>query len=482
MLDKTLEEEIEKNAEQSCDASEIKVGEIKAENILAAEDSEALPGITVPEVLKLAFPAIAQFVLQSQVFFADSVMLGHYSTDTLASILVSATLYWCLYSTLSAFSIGAIALVGRAVGARDSLLAAAAARGSILLALGLGAIVALLSTLGIEPFLALFTLGSPSVLADADAYLDIMLLVMPLHMVAILAASVLQASGNTKIPFFVAVFGNIVNIFINYCLIFGKLGAPTLGIRGAAIGSVVAIAINAVTLVGILLRGTKNLSLLGWGGELAALGRVLRISGAAFSEILFRSIGYLAYTAMIGSISNVAMDAHEAVIGIEVFSFETANGFGIATAAIVSQYLGADRPQSAAAGAKLTAWVAVGTLSIGSLVFVLIPDKLVGIFSQDPEILAIGVPCFYILALAQPFMAASIVLEQTLRSAGDTRSAFYISIVGWFAVRIVSTYFFTFVWGFGLAGVWLGSTADWIVRTALLLIVFGRGKWQKVVV
>ncbi|NER35549.1 MAG: MATE family efflux transporter [Oscillatoria sp. SIO1A7] len=475
MPDKSLEEEIENRSLGGGDASET-----KAESILAPSDSEALPGITVKEVLRLALPAVAQLMLQSLVFLADRAMLGRYSTDSLASMQVSATFYWCLYSTVSAFSVGAIALVGRAVGARERRLAGAAVRGSLLLALGVGLAIALGSTLGLKPFLALFTFGSTGVLADADAYLDILLLAMPLQLLAIIAASVLQASGNTKIPFIVAIFANSINIFINYWLIFGNFGAPALGVKGAAIGSVVAIAINATILVAVLWRGTKALTLLGRGGELAALGRILRVSLPAFSEMLFRSICYMVYTAIIGSIGSVAMAAYEAIIGIEIVFVEMADGFGIAAAAIVSQQLGAHRPSSAAAGTRVAIAIAAASLSIGSLLFFLIPDKLLGIFSRDPEIIATGVPGLYVAAIAQPFMAVALVLTRALRGAGDTRSALYISVFGLFFIRILGTYFFSLVLDLGLIGVWLGSTLDWIVRSGLLLLVFWRGKWQTI--
>ena len=478
MLDNASEADLKNRAEQSRDDRGTMAASRLAPENLEPEEPEPDLGNTIAEVLQLACPAIAQLVLQSFVFFADRAMLGRYSTDSLASVLISSTFYWCLYSTISAFSVGAIALVGRAVGAQNRRLAAAATRGSLLLALGLGLAIALASTLGLEPFLALFTFGSQDVLADADAYLDIVLLAMPLQLVSIIAASVLQASGNTKIPFIVGVVANSINIFINYWLIFGNFGAPALGVRGAAIGSAVAIAINAAMLVAILWRGTKTLTLLGRGGELAALGRILRISAPAFSELLFRSLCYMVYTAMIGSIGSVAMAAYEATIGIEIICVETADGFGIATGAIVSQQLGAARPKSAAAGARVAVTLAAATLGIGSLLFVLMPEKWIGIFSQDPEIIAAGVPCLYIAAVAQPFMAASLVLSRALRGAGDTRSPFYISVVGLFLIRIIGTYFFAFVLDFGLIGVWLGSTIDWIVRSGFLLLVFWRGKWR----
>ena len=432
------------------------------------------------EVLGLALPAIAQLLLQSLMFLADRVMLGHYATDALASMRIASPLHWCIYTTISAFSVGTVALVGRAMGAGNPQLTAAAARGSLGLALVVGGIVSWFLHWQLIPLLSLSSFGSGEVVAAAGAYLAIIFSALPLQLLGIVSGAILQASGDTKTPFVVAIVANSVNIFLNYCLIFGHFGAPELGVRGAAIGSVGAIAIDAIILLLILWRGTPLLSLRGWGGELPALARILRIATPTFSERLFRSVGYLSFTGIIATLGNVAMASYEVTLGIEGICYEIAEGFGIATAAIVSRHLGAKHPTTAAKSVTIAVALAVATLGIGSLIFFLLPEFLLSIFSADKKIIAAAVPCLYIAAIAQPFMAASIVLEQALRGAGDTRTAFYISLAGWFIVRIIATYVLAIVWDLGLIGVWLGSTCDWIFRATILLFVFWRGQWQNV--
>lgn len=437
-------------------------------------------GAAAGAVLGLALPAIAQLLLQSLMFLADRVMLGHYATDALASMRIASPLHWCIYSTISAFSVGTVALVGRAMGAGNPQLAAAAARGSLGLALVLGAVISGFLQWQLAPLLSLFSFSSGAVVTAGGAYLAIIFSALPLQLLGIVSGAILQVSGDTKTPFVVAIVANSVNIFLNYCLIFGHFGAPALGVRGAAIGSAGAIAIDAIILFLILWRGTPVLSLRGWGSELPALGRILRIATPTFSERLFRSLGYLIFTGIIASLGNVAMASYEVTLGIEGICYEIAEGFGIATAAIVSRHLGAKNPATAAKSASIAVGLAVAALGIGSLIFFLFPEFILSLFSADKNIIAAAVPCLYIAAIAQPFMAASIVLEQALRGAGDTRTAFYISLTGWFIVRIVATYLFAIVWDLDLVGVWLGSTCDWIFRATILLLVFWRGKWQQV--
>jgi putative MATE family efflux protein len=433
------------------------------------------------EVARLAIPAIAQLLLQSFVFLLDRIMLGHYSTTALASMRMSSSLHWCIFSTFSAASVGAIALMGRAVGGKKPAFASAVVRSCWLFSLILGMAIAVISWLALDDVIGWLHLSNPDLQIAAKGYLRIVLSAMPLQLAAIMSAALLQASGNTKTPFFVGAIANGVNFGVNYCLIFGHFGLPELGVRGAAVGTVGAIAINAIVLSGILYRGFQGISLQrSRGGELIALGRVLRLSIPVFSERLFRSFGYLGFTAILATLGDVAIATYEVTESIELIQYQIAEGFGIATAAIVSQQLGGKSPQTAAIAGRVATGLAVAVLTVGSLMFLLFPQWILEVFSSDPDIITAGVPCLVVVAIAQPFMATSIVLEQVLRSAGDTRTAFYISLAGWLVVRMIATYLFVFVFDFGLIGVWMGSTCDWILRCIVLLYVFFRGRWQKI--
>ncbi len=452
---------------------EVKLAEIQAEISLPKSEKNISQ-----EVLFLAAPAIGQYLLETLVFLVDRLMLGRYDGDALASMQISSTLIWGISSLLSSVSIGSISLVGRAIGRGDRALAAATVRGSLIFAVLAGTLVSLFSFQSIENLVDLFPNSDAKVQQAAIDYISILLPAMPLMLVSNFAATLLRSSGNTRSPFLVALLSNAVNAFINYFLIFGNWGAPALGVRGAAIGSVAALAINAIVLIILLSHKKAALTLRGRGGERAAIARVLRIAGPAFGEEFVQHIGYFGYIAMLTSLGSAAMAANQALISIELICFLSADGFGIAAATIVAQYLGADRPHKANQGACWATFLATALLMLFSLFFWLIPDELLQIFSHDSEIVAAGVPCLYIAAVAQPFMAISIVLGQSLRGAGDTKSAFYVACAGWLVVRLAATYLFTFVCHWGLVGVWLGSTCDWIVRSIVLVIVFLRGRWR----
>ncbi|MFW5921314.1 MAG: MATE family efflux transporter [Polyangiales bacterium] len=427
----------------------------------------------------MALPAIAQQLLHTLVFLVDRAMLGRYGAHALASMQINGPITWSVFSVLSAFAVGTVALVGRAVGAGDRQLASAATRASLMYAIGAGLLVAGAGLAGLGGILALFPEAGPQVHEAARSYLVIVLPAMPLYLLSFTSASALQAAGDTRTPFVVAAAGNVLNVTLNWALIFGHWGAPRLGVAGAAVASASAMALQGLVLAGLLSGRRRRVSWRGRGGEWAALARMARVATAAVGERIVQHAGYLGYVAMIGVLGSMAMAANQALLSIEAVAFLSADGFGIAAAAVVAQRLGGGEPAEAARGARVATGLGIALLSACGLAFVLVPRLLLGAFSDDADIVAMGVPCMYVAAAAQPFMATAVVLSEAMRGAGATRTALVVTLIGGLAVRLGVTAICAFSLGWGLVGVWVGSTVDWVVRAVLLVAVFVRGRWRE---
>ena len=437
------------------------------------------------ELWALAWPAITHMLLLTLMFLAGRVMVGRYSKTALASLQISGTLTWCIYALSTAFSTGTLAVVARCVGAGDRDAAARAARSSLLFAAALGLLVALPIRVANGTLLhALFPQAGPEVIADASAYLHIVLPALPLAFIEAIAAAALQGSGDTRTPLYVAAAGNVVNFAASWVLIFGHLGAPELGIRGAAVGHASTMVIEGTLLAGALFFRKSRLALRDTpferGAELEALRRVLRVSGPAFAEKGTYQGAYIAFVAIIGLLGDAAMAANQAIVAIESVCFLSADGFGVAAGAVVAQKLGAGKP----ADAQRTGWVAMamamGVLSSFGLCFALAPRLLVGAFSSDAGIVALGARALLVTAVAQPFMALATVAGMSLRGAGDTRTVLGVTVWCAVLVRLAATWFFAITLGLGIVGVWMGSTSDWVCRSVMLGIAYARGRWRGV--
>ncbi|AKF06215.1 MATE family efflux transporter [Sandaracinus amylolyticus] len=432
-------------------------------------------------VARLAGPAIAQSLLHTLVFLVDRAMLGRFSADALASMQISGPVTWSISSVASAVQVGALAVVGREVGAGRRDEAAAAVRAGLGASAGIGLLAGVAATLAIPLVLAGFPDAGPAVRDEARAYLGVILPCMPLLLVSAMAGAVFQSAGDTRTPLLVALLANAVNGGANWVLIFGRAGVPALGARGAAIGSVLALAVECAVLIALLARGRGVVSLRGRGGERAQLARMVRVAGPATLERIVQHAGFLVFVAMIGALGPLAMAANQALISIESVAFLSADGFGIAGAAMVAQRLGAGREDQARMAARVAAAMALVALSACGIVFVIAPRALASAFTPEPEIVALAVPCLFVAAIAQPFMAVGVVLGDALRGAGATRTTFVITLIGGVAVRLAATWLFAFELGLGLVGVWIGSTVDWATRTALASWRFSRPGWARAV-
>ncbi|WP_437926726.1 MATE family efflux transporter [Sorangium sp. So ce291] len=472
------------------------------------------------QVWRLAWPAIAHMLLLTLVFLVGRGMVGRYSTTALASMQICGTLTWTIVSIFSATSAGTLAVVARSVGAGDRAGAAAAVRVSLTFALALGAAVALPVLAACGPLLrALFPQAGAAVLDQATAYLEIVLPVLPLAFVEAVAAAALQGVGDTKTPLVVATLGNLVNVAVSAVLIFGHLGLPALGVRGAAVGVACTMATEALLLTAVLLSRSGPLPLraapspsaaalspsaaapspstgapspstgapdassasdqrTARKADAAALARVLRIAAPAFAERSAYHAGYMGFVAIIGLLGATAMAANQALIAIESVCFLSAEGFGIAAGSLMAQRLGARRPDDAARVALLAALMAILALSAFGVLFALAPRPLLLAFSSDPELLALGARALPVAAVAQPFMAFATVMGMGLRGAGDTRTVLAVTLVSSLLMRVGGTWLFAVTLGHGLVGVWMGSTADWICRSALLGLAYARGRWK----
>jgi putative MATE family efflux protein len=430
------------------------------------------------EVVRLAWPAIAQSLLQTLVFLVDRAMLGHHGSISLASMQISGPYVWTVTGVMGALSIGAVAVVGRDVG-RGGSTAPAAARGALAAACALGVVGAIVAMFTLDAVLSTFESAGPNVIAAAHGYLGVALPALPLFLIASMAAAIHQAAGDTRTPLVVTALINVLHLGLGAVLVFGYFGVPSLGARGAGIASVVSVGIEAVLLIASLLQRDRAITIRGRGGELDALIRMARVASPVVLERLAIHAGYFGYVWMIAALGAVAMAGNQTLVSIESVCFLSADGFGIAAAAIVAQQLGASRPDAARSAALLAMRMSIALLASAGIGFATMPELLTHLFSPDPAVASLAAPSLIVTACAQPFMASATVLGEAMRGAGATRSTLAVSLVCGVGVRLAVTAFASFTLDLGLTGVWIGSTVDWMMRTLLFGVLFARGHWQR---
>lgn len=435
-------------------------------------------------VARLAGPAILTSLLETAVFLADRVMLARYGQEALASMQLQGPLMWSIGAVFRALCIGVVALVAHSTGAMDLERRAAVIRSGLRLSSVVGVAVGGLC-LATLPWIVVGLGPEDAHLRSLSSdYLSIGFAAIPAELVASTAAMIFAASGDTRTPFAVGLVTNAINIGVNAVLIFGYSGmgitVPELGVSGAAIGTATAFTVEAILLLVLLRR--RGL----WRAtnpEIRPMPDLLRLGVPAMAERVVMQTGFLAFAKILTALGALAMATNQALITIESICFLCADGFGVAAAAVMGQALGAKDPAEAKRGGMVAVGMAVASLTVMGLMIWAGSSVLLPIFAPDPEqgpaLVEAGIAVMPLLALAQPFMAAVIVVAQGLRGAGDTKSPLWSALVGSLVVRVSLAWLLGMHLGLGLAGVWIASLADWFVRTLLLGAVFLRGTWQR---
>jgi putative MATE family efflux protein len=420
------------------------------------------------------------------VYIVDRVMLGHYAESSLAAMQLAGPVEWSLWSVFTAYEVGTIARVGRHVGGKDRARARRASILSMGIAFAAGLVLALATPLVLPAFGPLFPDASPRAVSEAQAYLGWTLAASPVVFVSATAIACLQAAGDTRTPLLAGVVANVLHIAMNRVLILGAFGIPAMGMRGAGISTALTFVFESFVTIGALFSRARPVSLRRAGGARAAPGEyrdearaLLQVASPAVVERVVYHLGYFGFVWVLGHLGDAAMAANQSLISIEAICFLSADGFGIAAAALVAQNLGAGDPRAATRAARISVRYAVVQLTAVGALFLIARGAILPLFSEDAKVVAIGAAAVPVLFVAQPFMATAMVLAQSLRGAGLTRPVLGVSAVGAFGVRLAATWLFAITFGLGLTGVWMGSTSDWVVRSALL-VWLGRKKEREV--
>jgi putative MATE family efflux protein len=276
---------------------------------------------------------------------------------------------------------------------------------------------------------------------------------------------------------------NVFNAVAAYALIFGPGPLPAWGVAGAGVATALARALGGGLAFWVILRGKSVLRIAPadiWRFERGLLGQMLRLSGPAAAEQVVMHSGSLLFQRIIAALGTVTLAAHRIAVNVESLSFMPGWGISIAISTLVGQSLGAAQPELAVSSVRRGLVLGVGLMSGIGVLFFLLGRPIASLFGATPEVLDLAGLAIQVAALEQPGLAAHFVLGASLRGAGDTRSPFYVSLIGVILFRVPVVYLLAIVLGWGLAGVWVGTALDWTARAVGAYYLYRRGAWKRV--
>lgn len=424
----------------------------------------------------LSYPAIiAQFSTVAMQLI-DTAMVGHLSTDAGAAIGLVATCMWLLGGFCFACCNGFSVQVAHLVGAGDFKGARSVVRQALSSAL-IWCLGFTLLALAIARPLPLWLGGSGEVAAQASRYFLVTALFLPFLQFDFLAATILQASGEMRVPSLLNVLMCVLDVALNYLFIW----VLDLGVVGAALGTGLAELMIATSMVWYLTFRCKELKLRGEKGSFVptrpVVNNALRIGLPLCLENIVMRGAYVAGTVIVAPLGAVAVAANNFAVTAESFCYMPGYGIADAATSLVGQSIGAGRRDMA----RRFGWLTTGGAMIlqtltGILLFVFAPEVM-GLISSDPEVVSLGATVLRIEAFAETMYAASIVSYGACVGAGDTLLPSILNFSSIWVFRIVPA-----IWlcpRYGLVGYWIAMCFELNMRGALFLFYLARGRWLR---
>ena len=440
-------------------------------------------------ILSLAWPTMLEQLMQTAVQYIDTAMVGSLGTQATAAVGATTTVNWLIGSSISALSIGFLAFIARSLGAGDERRARRAAAQAVLAVLvtGLAFTALALSMSGVVPVLMQV---DESIREMASAYFFILYLPMLARAASIIFGTVLRAAGDTKTPMKTGVVVNLVNVVLNFLLIYETRPMKVAGVSfimpGAGLGVIGAAAASAVafTVGGILMTvkiwrhpkiSPKGESI---APDLSILRPCLKVALPNMLQRFGTSLGYVAFAAMINSLGEVATAAHTIANTVESAFYIPGYGMQTAAATLAGNAYGAKDKKRMDEMAAMFIPIEIALMIVsGSLLFVSAPS-LMRIFSRSEEVIALGSAVLRMVAVSEPFYGYSIIIEGMMQGVGRTRQPFLYNITGMWLVRIVGTFICTQLLGFGLVSAWACMIAHNLLLFVLFMISYIRGSWN----
>ena len=451
-------------------------------------DRSIVEGPIARAVWKIAWPTVLQNAIGGLQGIIDHAMVGHYvGYAANAAIGVSWQIFLVVIVFISSLFTGMGVLVSRAAGANDhervDRVVYQAFLVSVLLALGV------LAPLGyfLTPQLLRLVNASPEVQAQALPYLRTMFGFSVGMLLFFMIGGALRAAGDARTPLRLGALMTSLNIILNVILISGAGPIPPLGTRGAALGTVIASCTVTAFAMWMILSGRVVIHFrrgMSWKPDLAIVRQLFRFGLPAGLQGVAMNVAGVLLLRFIGSLEHsAAAQAAYAVAYAELFSLITWTSVGLmgAAAAVAGQNLGAGNPERSARAVHIAARIGLGVAGCLAALFLLIPDRLLGLFGiQDPIVVGLGTQLLRYLSVSGFFITVALTFTGGLQGTGDTRGPLYITLVSQVAVPMGLCFTLQATNTLTAAGVWTAIVLGHATRCALSVWRFEQGNWKTI--
>ena len=440
-------------------------------------------------ILALAWPTMLEQLMQTAVQYVDTAMVGTLGTHATAAVGATSEINWLITSSISALGVGFLSYISQAFGADDREKAGRAVAQASLVTILVGVFFTIM-TVFLSPYIPIWMQVDPEIQYITEQYFFIMYLPMVPRAAILMFGTVLRSVGDSKSPMRIGFIMNVINIILNFILIYPtrvtnimghelKLLGVGMGVNGAALASAISFTVGAVLITYALwihpLASPRGYSL---KPDWEILKPCLKVAVPNMLQRFATSLGYVTFAAMINSTGGVSTAAHAIANTVESAFYIPGYGMQMAAATLAGNAYGARDNKTLKKTAKIFIPVEIILMMISGGLLFFFATPLVSIFSKSEEVIELGSTVLRMVALSEPFYGFSIIIEGLMQGLGKTKTPFVYNLIGMWGIRMIGTAICTQLLGMGLISAWACMIGHHIVLFILFLITYTSGRWN----
>ncbi len=434
--------------------------------------------------IDMAWPAILESFFVAFAGLVDSFMVSSLGSYAVAAIGLTTQPKFMGLSLFFALNVSISALVARRRGEKRQDDANRILYTALIFIVIAAILLSILLVALADPIIR-FCGSSPETHDGAVAYFRIIMGGMIFNCIQMGINSAQRGSGNTKITMRTNVTSNTINIIANYLLINGNFGFPALGIRGAALATVLGTVVACFMSIYSILDKKCFVSIPyiiehKIKPSLSTFVSIVKIGYSVFFEQILMRFGFMLTAIMAANQGNDAMAAHQVGMNIMGLSFSFGDGLQSTAVALIGRSLGEKKQELAKEYARTCRMIGAVIAVCLTVVYFFGARTLFGLFFEEEHIVEIGVSIMHVIIFVVIFQIIQVIYMGCLRGAGDTLYTAMASTISVTLIRTSISYLFGYMLGGGITGIWMGVLGDQISRFLFASIRFKAGKWTQI--
>ena len=435
----------------------------------------------IRDVLHVAWPSVLESFFVGLAGMVDTIMVGALGSYAIAAVGLTTQPKFLGLALFLSMNVAVSAIVARRKGENDRESANRVVRMVLLITVLLTAVISAAFVAFASPIVAM--VGSqPDTHEYAVDYLRIIMGGQIFSTVSLVLNAAQRGAGNTRIAMVTNLISNIVNVLFNYLLIGGNFGFPALGVRGAALATVIGtICACVLSICSVLHRnGFVYLGAVkGWLADKLSVRSLLSVGSSAFVEQVCLRTGFLLFSMTVAHLGTTELAAHQIGMNMMHMSFTFGDGLSVASVTLIGQSLGRKRPDMAKIYGSVAQKIGLICAFVVAVFYFFFGKSLFLLFSNEQVILDYGATIMRVLSVMLFFQILQVVQFGCLRGAGDTRFTAMVSLISVTCIRPGISWLLCYPLGLGLVGAWLGTFCDQCVRFLMSFVRFRKGQWTK---